>query len=230
MIKEALILALDSDDKKEALKFVQQTKDYIGTYKIGPRLFLREGAELIKQIKEISPSCKIFLDFKFYDIPSSTVSAVNSAFEVGAHFVTVHASVGLQTLKLLSQLENRLEKNQVFKVLCVTVLSSVAFSEQTQSKVIKLADEVYQSGLKSLVCSPHEAKLLKSKCKDFFLVTPGIRLEEDDCGDQKRTMTPELAIKEGSSALVVGRSVTHSENPVEKLKKIHHSLSSDALS
>jgi len=225
MKKDRLILALDLDDKKEVLQLVEQTKDHIGTYKIGPRLFLKEGSSLIDEIKQKSPSCKIFLDFKFYDIPSSTLSAVRSAFEIGAHFVTVHAFVGLNTLQSLAQLEASLQEKAFFKVLCVTVLSSVGFSQKIQSQIIQLADEVYQSGLRSLVCSPHEAKLLKSKYNDLFLVTPGIRLEQDDLGDQKRTMTPALALQEGSSALVLGRSVITSKNPLEKLKTIHHLLS-----
>ena len=224
MKKDLLILALDIDDKEKALNLVTQTKDYIGTYKIGPRLFLKEGPGLLDEIRQKSPSCKIFLDFKFYDIPSSTLSAVQSAFEIGANFVTVHASVGLETLKQLADLEDSLNKKGFFKVLCVTVLSSVDFSNQTQSQVLELATQVYQSGLKSLVCSPHETQALKSIDKNFFLVTPGIRLKEQDIGDQKRTMTPSSAFKEGSSALVLGRSVINSQEPLKVLKQIYESL------
>lgn len=225
MKKDFFILALDLDDKKRILNLVEQTKDYVGTYKIGPRLFLKEGPSLIDEIREKSPSCKIFLDFKFYDIPSSTLSAVQSAFEIGADFVTVHAHVGVKSLKQLAQFEDSVQDNTFFKVLCVTVLSSAEFSNQTQSQTLELAKQVCQSGLKSLVCSPHEAKLLKSIDKDMYLVTPGIRLEGDDSGDQKRTMTPVLAMRAGSSALVLGRSIINSQNPRDKLKQIHKSLS-----
>jgi len=222
--KDRLILALDLDDKKKILSLVHQTKNYIGVCKIGPRLFLREGPSLIDEIKQKSPSCKIFLDFKFYDIPSSTLSAVRSAFEIGASFVTVHASVGEETLKKLAEFESSVQEKSFFKVLCVTVLSSADFSSWTKSQILRLAQQVSQSGLKSLVCSPHEVKMLKSIDKKFFLATPGIRQEGDELGDQKRTMTAEAALKAGSSALVLGRSVLNRKDPLKVLKQIYKSL------
>ena len=223
MNKDSLILALDLDDKNRLLNLVEQTHDLVGTYKLGPRVFLREGPSILDEIKQKSPSCKFFLDFKFHDIPSTTLASVLSAFEIGAHFVTVHASVGKETLKLVAELEASVSSKSFFKVLCVTVLSSVEFSDQTQSSVLELADLVYQSGLKSLVCSPHEARLLKSKYPEAFLVTPGIRFKGDSSGDQKRTMTAQSALEAGSSALVLGRSIINSKEPRQRLEQMINS-------
>ena len=46
-------------------------------------------------------------------------------------------------------------------------------------------------------------------------MTPGIRLETDEVGDQKRVATPKVASLEGSTHIVVGRSITRTQNPVE---------------
>ena len=226
MKQTPLILALDLDDKNEVLNLIDKTKGYVWIYKIGPRLFLKEGSLLIQEIQKLAPLCKVFLDFKFYDIPSSTVSAIQSAFEIGADFVTAHAAVGLKTLIELRQLEKSLNRQRFFKILCVTVLSSVAFSKKTQERVFNLAGEVYQSGLRGLVCSPLEVQALRKKYSDLFLVTPGICLEGDDPRDQKRTMTALKALREGSSALVLGRSVINKKDPVKILKQLAQSLSS----
>ena len=55
---------------------------------------------------------------------------------------------------------------------------------------------------------------------NFLFCTPGIRLPEDDLNDQKRVASPGDAIRLGSSILIIGRSITHSKNPIEIIKKI----------
>ena len=56
-------------------------------------------------------------------------------------------------------------------------------------------------------------KLRLTYDNNFQLITPGIRLEEKNKHDQKRVMTPNKAILSGASKLVIGRSITQSENP-----------------
>ena len=60
---------------------------------------------------------------------------------------------------------------------------------------------------------------------NFQLVTPGIRLEEKAKHDQKRVMTPKKAILSGASKLVIGRSITQSENPKRVFLDICESIS-----
>ena len=50
-------------------------------------------------------------------------------------------------------------------------------------------------------------KFLKKVCKNMEIITPGIRLVGDSKGDQKRVVTPKEAFKNGSTALVMGRSI-----------------------
>lgn len=219
----AIFLALDMDSGERALELVQKTKDYIKGYKIGPRLFLSYGQKLIQDIKSLS-SAQVFLDFKFYDIPSSTLAAVRKSFEMGADFVTVHASAGRETLELLSQYEKEARQERFFQILCVTVLSSFPDSQENKNRAGELADLVYQSGLRGLVCSPLELKALRKKYSDMFLVSPGIRWEGDPLEDQKRVMTPVEAFQAGSSALVVGRSLLRSKNPEQQLRDLSHLL------
>ena len=203
--KAPVFLALDVNTGEKALSLVRQTHSFILGYKIGPRLFFNGGKDLIRRIQ---PFGKIFLDFKFYDIPSSTVEAVRAAFYLGADYVTIHSAVGAKTLKQLAVLENELNKLRRFQVLCVTVLSSVSGdSRMIRRRTAVLAAEVFRSGLTGLVCSPREVESLRAKYPRAFLVTPGIRFEGDDRGDQVRVTPPPEALKKGSSALVMGRSL-----------------------
>ena len=223
MNKPPVFLALDVETESQALNFVEKTHPFVLGYKLGPRLYLKYGMPLVKKITAFS---EVFLDFKFYDIPSSTIEAVRTAYEVGARYVTVHASVGEETLKELSRLEKSFEDSK-FHILSVTVLSSVSGSHSViQNQVNQLAQMVLNSGLKGLVCSPLEVEFLRKKYPDAFLVTPGIRLEGDKANDQKRWMSPAEAIQKGSSALVIGRSILNAENPVQVCKDLAQTIGS----
>lgn len=217
-LNNPIILALDVDTEKEALQLTDELGDIVGGVKLGPRLCVRYGQNLIKKISDQVP---VFVDNKYFDIPSTTVAAVQASFDAGASLVTVHALNGPETLSQLAELESKLNQQRPFKILCVTVLTS--FQEEHLSKsfqkqpidwhVKTLSEEVKAAGLEGLVCSPQELKLIKTK--DFFVVTPGIRMDLQDKGDQKRTMGPKEALKAGAQALVVGRPILQAKNPKE---------------
>ena len=75
------------------------------------------------------------------------------------------------------------------------------------------------------IASAQEAKILKAELgNNFKLVTPGIRPEGSDAGDQKRIMTPKQAVDAGSDYLVIGRPITKAENPVKVLEYVNRSI------
>ena len=80
--------------------------------------------------------------------------------------------------------------------------------------VVHYAKNAKEAGLEGVVCSPLEAELVKKACgKEFFTVTPGIRFESSDVGDQVRITTPAKAKEIGSDYIVVGRPITAAEDP-----------------
>jgi orotidine-5'-phosphate decarboxylase len=224
-----LMLALDLDDRNQAVKLVADLADYMGAVKVGPRLLMRYGAELVADLARHLP---VFVDNKYLDIPNTMEAAVRATFEAGATFTTVHAWAGPEALQRLAKLEIELNKVRPFKILVVTILTS--FNEKTlppgmskesiASHVTALADLTLQSGLSGLVCSPHEVSALRQLSKGAFLVVPGIRLPTDAAGDQKRIETPDVAIRQGASALVVGRPIYEAVDPVLAAQKITESI------
>ena len=86
-----------------------------------------------------------------------------------------------------------------------------------------LANLAQQSGLDGVVCSAHEAALLRAeRGEDFVLVTPGIRLNtEGNQDDQRRIMTPAQALAAGSSYLVMGRPITQAADPLAVLREVN---------
>jgi len=228
-LNSPLFLALDVDTKEEALALVKSTCRYIGGYKLGPRLIVKYGESIISDVAKLAP---VFVDNKYYDIPNTMLYAVKASFQAGASFVSIHASCGIDALKLMAVLEKELNRIRPFKILCVTILTSFSQSNlpvhhNTQpigDQVFDLVSMVRECGLNGIVCSSEELSLLKPSFSDLDFVTPGIRLPGDDVGDQKRVMGPKEAMNQGASALVVGRPIYKSPDPALSAKNFYSQL------
>lgn len=222
-MQNPIIVALDVPTTHEALEFAKELGPVVGAFKIGKQLFVSEGPDIVRKLKDTG--AKIFLDLKFHDIPNTVVKAVQSAIEMGVDMLTVHTSGGSEMLAAAENASN--EKAAMLGIdapliLGVTVLTSMddanlaelGIQEGTQRQVVRLAKLAASSGLRGLVCSPQEIKLLREELgSEIQLVTPGIRYDASPADDQKRTMSPAEAIKAGASWLVIGRPITLAESP-----------------
>lgn len=228
-LKKPLFVALDFDSDVEALAVAKSVSPYVGGFKVGPRLCLRYGGDFIRRLCEVG---SVFIDCKFYDIPSTMEASIRAAFDLGAEFATVHAGSGVEALTRMGALQSELNETRPFKILAVTVLTS--FSESSRpphwsshpldQQVETLAQLVVESGLSGLVCSPQEVTRLRELFPKSFLVTPGIRPSKVGDDDQSRTMGPREALLAGASALVVGRPIWATPDPVESARQIASQL------
>ena len=86
--------------------------------------------------------------------------------------------------------------------------------------VMHYAKNAMDAGLDGVVCSPLEAGKVHETCGGSFItVTPGVRFEGGEAGDQKRITTPEKAKMLGSDYIVVGRPITEAEDPKAAYEK-----------
>lgn len=222
-LKNRIIVALDVDQEAEAMKLAEQLGPEAGALKVGPRLTNRYGPDLIKKLSQISP---VFLDHKYYDIPSTMEGAVRSGFDMGATIVTIHASSGSTALSRMATVERELNQIRPFQILAVTVLTSFKVDEQPRfytsnidQQVSTLAEMAYHAGIKGIVCSPHEIKSIRSKFFDAVIVTPGVRSEKVEGEDQARVMNASEAVLSGANYLVVGRPILQSKDSLSSLRK-----------
>jgi orotidine-5'-phosphate decarboxylase len=101
------------------------------------------------------------------------------------------------------------------KVLAVTILTSlnnkslkeIGHTKSVEQLLLKQASLIKKSGCDGIVCSAQEAKMVRKKFKNLFIITPGIRLPGDSANDQSRIMTPNDAFKNKVSGIVMGRSL-----------------------
>ena len=224
-----IFVALDIDEKDKAIQMAKDVSEFVGGFKVGPRLAFRYGKPLFDELTKLGT---VFLDLKFYDIPNTMLSSIQTAFELGVDFVTIHATCGPEALKAVAELEAKLNEARPFKILAVTILTSynennlpVNYKKQSINEhVLQLATQAYEAGIRGFVCSSFEVAALKEKFNDGYFVTPGIRLSSDASGDQKRVVEPKDAIARGASAMVVGRPICNAKNPAEAAKTYRDSL------
>ena len=220
-----LIVALDTTNLKKAEHLVKQLKDKVAAFKIGPELFLAHGFKSIETVNRNGSS--VFLDLKFFDIPSVVKkgSTIVSRFDIS--MFTVHLLGGEKMLKETAEYINSLNKKIL--MLGVTVLTSasqediekIGFKIPVKNLIMNLAATASKCGVGGLVCSVKELEMIRSKYKENFqLVTPGIRLSNDPKNDQSRVETPLQAAESGADFIVMGRSILNSADPQKTAEEV----------
>ncbi len=223
---KAVIIACDFKDKEETLNFLNKFENEQLYLKIGMELFYSEGPEIVRKIKKRGH--KIFLDLKLHDIPNTVEKAMKSLANLDVDMTNVHAS---GTTKMMEAGLRGLTKEDGTRPLLIAVTQLTSTSQEVMEQdllikeniedvVMHYAENAKKAGLDGVVCSPLEVKAVKSKCgKEFLTITPGIRFSTDSKDDQSRITTPAKAKELGSDYIVVGRSITKAENPVEAYRK-----------
>jgi orotidine-5'-phosphate decarboxylase len=214
-----VILALDVNTLEEAEKFVEELYPKIKIFKVGSYLFTAYGPKIIELLHK--KGAEVFLDIKFFDIPNTVAGAVGAAVNLEVKMLTLHISGGQEMLKAAVQAAS--DQAQALKtprplLIGVTVLTS---QKTKPAEVLKLAKLGLGCGLDGVVCSVHEAAVLRRKIKkDFALVTPGIRPDSAGKDDQQRIATVNSAVKAGSDFLVIGRPILQSADPLLAAERI----------
>jgi len=212
MTHKNIFIACDSSKITQIKKIINQTQT--NKLKIIPKFGLqffysKNGRKFLESFKK-----DFWLDLKINDIPKTALSAIDSIKDLKkCRYITVHANGGLEMLKAIKKKTRTINKN--IKVLGVTILTSlnnkslqeIGHIKTVEQLVLIQANLIKKSGCDGIVCSAQEAKLVRKKHKNLFIVTPGIRMPGDDANDQSRIMTPNEAFNNKVSGIVMGRSL-----------------------
>jgi len=220
----ALIVALDVPTLKEMEETLNRLPDSIEWYKIGLEIFCAEGPEILAPLKDRNK--KIFLDLKLHDIPRTVANAVKTAASHGVNLMTVHASGGRAMLEAAAEAARECDNPP--KLVAVTTLTSLSqddfkdlgIDRTVSEQALALGELAISAGIDGLVTSAHEAGALRKQFPEALLVTPGIRMPDGDVGDQKRVATPDFAVKQGATHLVVGRPIVQANDPAAATEAI----------
>lgn len=218
---DKLIVALDVEDFAEAASLIERLSPMAGWFKVGSRLFTREGPRVCELVK--SAGARLFLDLKFHDIPNTVYGAVESAVALNADMMTLHTSGGEAMMRAAVRAVADAGASGI-RLVGVTVLTHFKLDEfislfsstsAQEEMVLTLAGVAQRSGLDGVVASAQELPVLKKRFgPDFSVVTPGIRLPDAEAtDDQARVVTPEKAIGDGADFIVVGRPIIAAHDP-----------------
>jgi len=227
MARKKLIVALDFSTIAEARDMVKSLGDEVVFYKVGLGLQLEGGDGFAKELKRDNK--RVFLDYKYYDIPETIGNAVARAAEIGIDFLTVHGVGAILKSAVAGRGDHKL------KILCVTVLTSMDAQDiqemgfpatmTVEELVVHRALMAMEYGVDGVIASALETASIKSKTNGkIMVVTPAIRPYGDSLDDQKRTTTPSEAIAAGADYLVIGRPIVTKKSPREAARNIIHEM------
>jgi orotidine-5'-phosphate decarboxylase len=233
--KDYIVFPLDVPSHDQAMPYVETLNGHVGLFKVGLELFIAEGPDLLKEIRNRT-SAGIFLDLKLHDIPATVKRAFLAASMHQPQFVTVHCDEGNGILKDVAQ------KNPGnTRILGVTVLTSLnrdklresgfarEYGENVSELVLLRARMAKAAGCQGVVCSGLEAARVRKEIgPEMIIVTPGIRpawtvVDEDD---QKRIVTPADAVRNGSDYVVIGRPIRDAASPRDAAKRVAEEIAS----
>ena len=207
MKKNKVFIACDSKNLlkvNEIITKTQNSKLKIG-YKFGLEFLNSEGGRnfILKLKNNIT-----FGDYKLSDIPNTCAATIKAVNDLKFNYITIHISSGLNALKAAKKVCGKT------KLIGVTILTSldnkslkeIGYSKELKKIVLDQAKLANKAKLDAIVCSPQEVKIVK-KVFNKEIITPGIRFNSN-FNDQKRTLTPKQAYRNGSDWLVIGRPIT----------------------
>ena len=243
---QRLIVALDVNSVEEATRWVKiLTPMGVTHFKVGLGLFTLAGPAAVEAIHQ--QGGQVFLDLKFHDIPATVAMATMAAVRLRVWMTNLHIQGGSammrRALAAVREEAGRAHRKPPL-LIGVTVLTSMAerdladlgLRKTLKDQVLYLAKLAQSVGLDGIVASAKEALTIRWTCGDgFLIVTPGIRPAQlgplpfpSPSGgegmmrreDQRRTATPEEALKAGADYLVVGRPILEASDPIPVVQGI----------
>jgi orotidine-5'-phosphate decarboxylase len=217
--REHMVLVLDVGGLSEAEAMAARVGEWFGTVKVGFELYAEAGPAVFARFHDLG--YRVFADLKLHDIPNTVGRAATVLGRFGVEFLNFHASGGVDMLRagVEGLRAGAAAAGHAPPVaLAVTVLTSdpdaSAFDARLQTAIT--------AGCDGVVCSAHEVRA--AVAGGMRTMVPGIRPAGTDANDQARIATPETAIRDGATWLVIGRAVTAAPDPAAVAASIADSV------
>ena len=203
-----IFVAIDTPDIHRAAALARDVRGVAGGVKLGLEFFCANGHQGVLRMAE--RELPIFLDLKLHDIPNTVAKAVEALAPLEPAILTVHAAGGREMLAAA-----KAAAPPSTKIVAVTVLTSLDQSDLNDigvhaspaDQVARLAWVARDSGVDGIVCSGAEVAAAKEAWPEAFFVVPGVRPAGAEVAYQKRVVTPQQALDDGASVLVIGRPI-----------------------
>ena len=226
--KDKIIVALDVDSCDKARSIVKRLDGHANFFKIGLGLIGKGGLDLALEMKK--NGLHVFLDLKLFDISNTIENAVKGLCEAKFDFLTVQGDPQVVRAAVKGRGAHSM------KILAVTFLTSLDRDDLDQNMIkpgtiegltVSRAEKAILAGADGVIASPKELTLLRKNphCMNKIIVTPGIRPKKSVTNDQKRVGSPNEALKNGASYLVIGRPICQAKDALAAYEEIKTEVS-----
>jgi orotidine-5'-phosphate decarboxylase len=211
-VRRRLALVLDVDDFVEATRLAGSLRPWFGVAKVGLELFSAAGPDAIGALRD--QGYQVFLDLKLFDIPTQVNRACRVLGALGAEYLTLHATGGVDMLR--AGVEGLLDGADRAGLAAPTALAVTVLTSDDSAPPHIVPNRVrlaLEGGCGGLVLAAEDLQTARELAPRLKRVVPGIRLAGGPRHDQARAATPQEAVANGADLLVIGRTVTHAEDP-----------------
>ncbi|OGE32920.1 orotidine 5'-phosphate decarboxylase [Candidatus Daviesbacteria bacterium RIFCSPHIGHO2_02_FULL_36_13] len=227
-------VGLDSSDFSLLQKVVDQTYDYVSSYKINSAFFEEEGVKglenlkkIIQYIKENYPDIPVILDAKRGDIGNTNEAYASAIFDdLGADGVTVHPYLGKESL---TPFLKRADKG-IFILARTSNPGAGEFQDlevegkplyQVVAQHVKDWDENGNLGVVVGATYPEELKAVREIVGDMPILVPGIGAQG---GDLEAVLKNGLDSNQQGLLIASSRGIIFAEDPKKAAEDLHNQI------
>ncbi len=222
-VRDRLVLALDVDDLVAGMRLARRLQTWFGVVKVGLELFTAAGPDAVASM--LNADFKVFLDLKLHDIPTTVRKAAQVVGAFGASYLTLHAFGGSVMLRAgVDGLAEGAAAAGLPAPLAIAVTILTSDSGAPAHILGRRVATAVEGGCGGIVCAANDVHEAKELAPRMIAVVPGIRLAHAEHHDQARAATPQEAIGGGADLLVVGRAVTHADDPEAAAATLHDAV------
>jgi orotidine-5'-phosphate decarboxylase len=171
----------------------------------------------------------VWVDCKLHDIPKTVALRTKAVVRSGAKIVSVHGQEGPTMIK--AAVEAAGENAAIWVITVLTSVSAKEFAEKNRGMslreaVLERALWAKEAGADGVVCATPEVQMLATypSLQGMKIIVPGTDPSGKPHGEHKRSGTPEQAILDGATSLVVGERITKSVNPIATFHALNKKL------
>ncbi len=211
-VRDRLAIALDVSDLGAAIRLARQVRPHIGVAKIGLELFSAAGVAAVAALRDLDMA--VFVDVKLHDIPNTVNRAARVLGGLGATYLTLHASGGVDMLRAgVDGLTTGADAAGLPTPLALAVTVLTSEGDAPEDLIRHRVGLAVAAGCLGVICAVPDLVSVKSQAPAILAVTPGIRPAGVSAHDQARVATPAEAIAAGADVLVIGRAIAEAPDP-----------------
>ncbi|MCI4457915.1 MAG: orotidine-5'-phosphate decarboxylase [Desulfurococcaceae archaeon] len=212
-----IILALDPgayiEDLDEWLsKIIDETKDLVVGYKVGLPLLIAGGLEAYRTVREKAPNNLLIADLKLADVGDIMSMSIDHLSKTGVDAIIAHSFIGYKDA--LDKLSMKCFERNIKLILVISMShrGSEEYIDRHVNEFIELTDKTGAWGIVAPATRPEIIKNVRERIGGKIKIfSPGIGFQGAE---------PGTAICHGADYEIIGRAVTTSSNPREKLLEI----------